>query len=259
MADPGARQTHLLRRDGDLITKTYRGWDRDQHTREWDALTRLARYAPGLGPKPVSALLDAKPPSVTMTVIPGQPIVGAWTDEQIRLLAETLRRLWKIPTAGLTPIDMHESAYWRDLADKAVRPPNGVEQEAYDLAEEWIAGPDLDLVLDGQQQQILGQGDPQPGNLLYDGESIRLVDFEDAGASDVCFELANFAEHLGTRGTGLDRVAEIIDHDQSRYRQCRRLLASFWLFRLLPDPTGTRRNRTVKLPEQAARLVDLFR
>ena len=258
MADPVARQTHLLRRDGDLFTKTYREWDRNQHSREWNALTCLTRHAPGLAPAPVSAVLDARPPSITMTALPGQPIVGTWTEQQIRLLAKTLRQLWTVPSNGLTPIDMHEPAYWRSRAARAMRPPGGVEQQAYDLAVEWISGPDLDRLLAGQQRQILGQGDPQPGNLLYDGTAIRLVDFEDAGASDACFELANFAEHLGTRGTGLDRVADLIDHDQSRYHQCRRLLASFWLFRLIPDHNGNRRTRAVSPSAKATRLVDLF-
>lgn len=257
MANPGARQTHLLRRDGNLITKTYREWTRDQHTREWDALNRLARDAAGLAPAPVSALLDARPPSITMTVMPGQPIIGPWTDHQIHLLAAALRRLWAVPSDGLAAIDMHDPAYWRRRAAKALRPPAGIEQDAYDLAVHWINGPGPDLLLDSQPQ-VLGQGDPQPGNLLYNGDVIRLVDFEDAGASDVSFELANFAEHLGTRETGLGRVADLIDHDEDRYLQCRRLLASFWLFRLLPDPNGKRRNRTVTAPEQAARVIQLF-
>ena len=258
MSDPVVRQTHRLHRDGDLITKTYTGWDRDQHLREWTALNLVAAQQPGLAPRPVRALLDHRPPSVTMTIIPGQPITGQWSDDQINLAATTLRRLWTVPSDGLAPIDMHDPAYWRDLAGKATPPPGGVERDAYDLAVTWIAGSELDALLDGHHERILGQGDPQPGNLLYDGTSIRLVDFEDAGASDVSFELANFAEHLGTRGTGLARLADLIDHDHSRYRQCRLLLASFWLFRLLPDPTGARRKRSVTLHEQASRLLSLF-
>lgn len=259
MANTEARQTHLLRRDGNLVTKTYREWNRDQHIREWDALNRISGDAPGLAPAPVSALLEARPPSITMTVVPGEPITGPWTDRQIRLLAEALRSLWSVPSEGFIAIDMHEAAYWRRRASRAVGPLNDVEQEAYEVAAEWIAHPDLDLLLDGRQPRILGHGDPQPGNLLYDGSSIRLVDFEDAGVSDVCFELANFAEHLGARDTGLDRVADLIEHDENRYLQCRRLLASFWLFRLLPRPDGSRRVRTVTAAEQATRLLDLFR
>lgn len=259
MAETGVRQTHLLRRHGSLITKTYREWNRNQHMREWDALSRLTRDAPGLAPAPVEAQLEAKPPSVTMTFLPGQPITGPWTDHQIQLLAEALRGLWTVSSEGLAAIDMHEPAYWRRRVGTAVGPLGGTELEAYEVAVEWIAHPDLDVLLADQRPQILGQGDPQPGNLLYDGDTIRLVDFEDAGASDVCFELANFAEHLGTRDTGLEGVAGLIEHDENRYLQCRRLLASFWLFRLLPTPDGTRRIRTVTATEQATRVLNLFR
>lgn len=152
----------------------------------------------------------------------------------------------------------HDPTYWRDLAAKSERPRSGAEQEAYDLAVGWIEGSELDALLDGHQVQILGQGDPQPGNMLFDGIALRLVDFEDAGASDVCFELANFTEHLGTRDTGLERLADLIDHDDQRYRRCRALIASYWLFGLLPDPTGARASRQAELHQQALRLLNLF-
>lgn len=258
MVSSGVRHTHLLRGDGDVITKTYRGWGRDQHLREWSALNRLAVDAPGPAPAPVGALLDARPPSITMTMIPGQPIAGRWTDHQISLLADVLRRLWQVSSDGLPPIDMHQPDYWRQLAAGATPPVSGIVRDAYELVVDWLGGAELDAVLAGAHRQILGQGDPQPGNLLWDGEAIRLVDFEDSGASDVCFDLANFAEHIGTRGTGLHHVAELIQHDSWRYRRCRRLLASFWFFRMLPDLTGARRSRTVTLHDQAVRLVGLF-
>lgn len=188
---------------------------------------------------------------MTMTVLPGSPISGRWSENQIRLMAEAMRRLWSIPCDGMTAIETHGPIYWRDLAARSRRPRTGVEQEAYDLAVGWIDGSELEALLGGRQPQVLGQGDPQPGNMLYDGTSIRLVDFEDAWASDVCFELANFAEHFGTRDTRLDQLADLIDHDDQRYRWCRGLIASFWLFRLLPDPTGARPPRSAELHQQA--------
>lgn len=258
MADGRTRQTHQLRRDRDLITKTYRSWSRQEPHREWTTLNLLAVHQPGLAPEPITAELDEEPPSITMTVLPGSPIIGYWTNDQIDLLADAVQRLWHLPCDRLAPIDMHDPQYWRDLAARSLRPTSGVAQRAFDLAVEWIVGSDLNALLDGRTPQILGQGDPQPGNMLYDGKAIRLIDFEDTGTSDVCFELANFAEHLGTRDTGLDRLADLVDHDHRRYHLYRRLIASFWLFRLLPDPTGTRPPRTAELHDQAVRLIDLL-
>lgn len=258
MGNQGPRQTHRLDRDGDLITKTYRSWSRGEHRREWWTLNQLADYQPGLAPQPISADLEATPPSITMTVLPGRPITGIWSGDQLGLLGDAMRSLWSTPCDGLEPIDVHHPGYWRALAGSSVRPPLGAERQAYDLAAAWIDSPDLDALLDSSQLRILGQGDPQPGNMIYDGVRIRLVDFEDAGASDPDFELANFAEHLGTRGTGLDQLVAHFEVDERRYQFCRRLLASFWLFTLLPDPEGIRPPRTAELHDQALRLIDLF-
>ncbi|MBO0813421.1 MAG: aminoglycoside phosphotransferase family protein [Microlunatus sp.] len=245
------RQTHHLRRDGDLITKTYRTWQRGEPRREWGTLTRLAESAPGLAPEPIAADLGAEPPWITMTVLPGRPIAGRWTDDQVALLAGAMERLWQTPTDGLDSIGVHRPAYWVELAAATAR-PDGPEGELYDRVVEWFA--ELDVLLDGSAAQILGQGDPQAGNMIFDGRQVRLVDFEDAGASDLCFELANFAEHLGNRGTGLERLADHFEVDHQRLWLCRRLLASFWFLRLLP----VRAERGADFAHQTERLVDLL-
>jgi len=41
-----------------------------------EALNLLAEFAPGLAPAPVSADLDADPPAITMTRLPGEPLAG---------------------------------------------------------------------------------------------------------------------------------------------------------------------------------------
>lgn len=254
MAQRQPRRTHDLRRDGGLITKTYRTWQRDEHRREWATLVRLAESAPGLAPQPVAEGLDQEPPWITMTVLPGHPISGHWTEDQLDLLAEAIQRLWQTSAEGLDSIGVHEPGYWRGLAAASIRPNDGPERIAYDRVVEWIGSADLEALLDGSAAQVLGQGDPQVGNMLFDGRRIRLVDFEDAGASDLCFELANFAEHLGNRGTGLERLADRFPVDPARLAGCRRLLAAFWFFQLLPVRAG----RPAEFAEQTRRLLDLL-
>jgi hypothetical protein len=46
----------------------------DEPRREWRALKLLARYAPGLAPKPIRADLDADPPLIAMSQVPGEPL-----------------------------------------------------------------------------------------------------------------------------------------------------------------------------------------
>ena len=43
---------------------------------------------------------------------------------------------------------------------------------------------------------VLGHGDPCLANYLWDGDRIRLIDFEDCGPSDRAFELAILTEHI---------------------------------------------------------------
>ncbi|HEY9293985.1 MAG TPA: phosphotransferase [Microlunatus sp.] len=252
MTASAPRQTHAISRHGDLITKTYRSWGRGEHLREWQVLQALHRAEPDLAPRPVRAALDDEPPSITMTALPGEMVAGTWNDDQLDALAEAMERLWSQPECN-PAIDLHEVGFWRALAAAAARPADGPEREAYDRARGWIESTALDRLMD-RRPRILGQGDPQAGNLLYDGVRIRLIDFEDAGASDRCFELANFAEHLGNRGRGLDRLADRFEVDQERLRLGRRLLASFWFFRLLP----VRDERPAGFADQTQRLLDLL-
>lgn len=249
------RQTHQIERRADLITKTYRSWQRNEHRREWRALTLVNESAPGLCPCPISARLDANPPSITMTLVPGEPIPGEWTDDQLEALAGAMDRLWHVPVERLPPTHLHDPAYWRNLVARTEPPVSGVERQAYDQAATWLNGSDIDFLSDPDSQQVLGQGDPQIDNLLFDQPTgqIRLIDFEDAGASDRCFELANFAEHLGNRNTGLHRLADHFDVDRRRLHASRRLLACFWLLLLRADPT-----RDAELREQAHRVLMLF-
>jgi aminoglycoside phosphotransferase (APT) family kinase protein len=45
-------------------------------------------------------------------------------------------------------------------------------------------------------RRVLGHGDPNLANFLWDGSQLRLVDFEDSGPGDRAFELALLTEHL---------------------------------------------------------------
>lgn len=90
------------------------------------------------------------------------------------------------------------------------------------------------------------------GNLLYDGVRIRLIDFEDAGASNRCFELANFAEHLGNRGRGLGRLADRFEVDRASVRP-----PAAGFVQVLPIVAGPGK-RPADFAEQTERLLALL-
>jgi Ser/Thr protein kinase RdoA (MazF antagonist) len=46
------------------------------------------------------------------------------------------------------------------------------------------------------ERPVFAQCDPNLANHLWDGERVRLVDFEAAGRGDEATELADFVEHL---------------------------------------------------------------
>ncbi|PZG45873.1 hypothetical protein C1I98_15075 [Spongiactinospora gelatinilytica] len=73
----GQSTTHDLEFGDEVVIKRYRSWDRREPQREWTALTLLAEHAPGLAPAPIRADLNASPPTVVMSRLPGHVLRGA--------------------------------------------------------------------------------------------------------------------------------------------------------------------------------------
>jgi hypothetical protein len=63
--------THVVEIRGDVVVKRFRSHARGEPRREWQALRMLARYAADLAPAPVHSDLDAEPPVVAMSRLPG--------------------------------------------------------------------------------------------------------------------------------------------------------------------------------------------
>ncbi|GAA0953602.1 phosphotransferase [Nonomuraea longicatena] len=107
--------THDLKLGDDTVTKRYTSWGRGEPHREWAVLTLLAEHAPGIAPQPVQADLDANPPSIIMTRLPGGVLRGTVaTGEQVGAVAATLNRLHReIPphvVAAAEPAAWHPAA-----------------------------------------------------------------------------------------------------------------------------------------------------
>jgi thiamine kinase-like enzyme len=113
-------------------------------------------------------------------------------------------------------------------------------------------------------QQVLGQGDGNIANFVWDGERCRLVDFEDGGLSDRAFEIADLVEHPSTWLHGVIAAEELLQllvsdpHSVERVLQARRLLAFYWLHMLLPDEPAHRRNPPGSCERRARRLLQLL-
>jgi hypothetical protein len=124
------------------------------------------------------------------------------------------------------------------------------------------------------QLTALGIADLNPANVLWDGNTCRLVDFEDGGLTDPAYELADHSEHiagrLGRPGRTRPIARRIIDPEAlvdavgitpvQRERMCayRPLWAAFWLAMLLPGNGGFRRNPPGTTENQATHVLELL-
>jgi hypothetical protein len=266
---------HELSRTSDgLMLKHYGPNAHDRARREWLSLTVLHKYEPMLAPKPVFVDLEATRPSITMSVLPGDPLGGqALSSPELRAMREALDRLYTcVPREELvalpTCFDAPQRAVGVIAGQLGTQPrPGGdaVVTSAYDEALRWLAGSEADrLQSDEPDTVVLGRGDNNLANFLWDGDRIRLVDFEYAGWSDRCAEIADLIEHISARSTPDETWQQFLDEfdlspaDSRRVLSARRLYSMEWLFLLLPGQAGERRNPPGTLQMQAQRTLDLL-
>jgi len=256
-----------------VVTKRFRSWARNEPAREWAALEMLAESAAGLAARPIRASLDADPPEIRMSWLPGEPLgAGPVSQEQAQALARSLELLWRsVPPgrlAGLPAGESNPQAFAgqvrQSLAAGRYLGRDPVVRRAAAAAAAWLerdatGRPDL-----AGRGTVLGQGDSNLANFLWDGRRVRLVDFEDSGPSDRAFELAILVEHLSAwSDAGLDSGGfvssfELTAAEQARLLQFRRLAALFWLLLLWPGGRASRRNPPGTLRRQAERLLALL-
>ena len=270
--------THDLTFSEHTVTKRYRRWSNGEPQREWEALTLVHANAPHLVPAPLSCELDAEPPHIVMSRLPGEPVGSrsAVSNACLDAVAHAVDSFHHVfPTAALdassprrwgpaTAVD--EVRSW--AVETAAVPPHprhsrGVRRALTDgLA--WITSTDVRRLGACEPHLVFGRGDGNVANLLWDGHQVRLVDFEDAGVSDRPFELADLAEHVSTWvGAGVD-VDPLLDRfpltaaERARLTQYRRLFGLFWLLMLLPGNPAASRNPEGTLERQAVRLSALL-
>jgi Phosphotransferase enzyme family len=223
------------------------------------ALGQVHRYACGLAPEPISADLDAVPPTVTMTVVAGEPLGGSLAPAQLTALAIAITTLWAVPHDDPAVIEpwSDDLSFARTLTE-GPRPAGGVSARAFDAAHAWWDGNDPMLLQTPPQTTVLGHRDPNLANYLWDGTHVRIVDLEDAAVSDPATEVAILLEHLSARDLDTDDFCGRLTVDQPRLHAARRVWAMFWLRLLLPGGPAEARNPPGTAELQAERLLDLL-
>ncbi|MGW0903085.1 phosphotransferase family protein [Streptomyces sp. NPDC002853] len=266
--------THTMVVGSHSVTKRFRGQDRERGRREWRALRLLARYAPGLAPRPWEADLAGAEPTVVMSRLAGRPLRGLLlNDDQVEALAAAVTRMHAaVPArvlAGMALRPGHQgelTAHIRGWFPQARPRVNGQVGRAMDHGMDWLAHSGLETAGQPDLPSVFGPGDGNLANYLWDGSRVQVVDFEYSGRSDRAFELAEITEHVATwveqplNVPHLLRCVDLTPAESARLMQCRRLLALVWLFLLAFDDAhaGVPRNPPGSADRQADRLMDLL-
>ncbi|WP_309650549.1 aminoglycoside phosphotransferase family protein [Nocardioides sp.] len=265
--------THDLDLGTDRVTKTFHLRHGDEADREWDALVLLQRHAPGLAPVPLEQRHHEGRPEVVMSRVPGEPLGSVpLGDAQLDALAGVLHRLHAaVPTDELARLPLRRADQAGFVAEMRVwvveehATVSAVVEQALAAALAWLSGPEAGALAQGPVDRVFTHGDGNIANLLWDGATCRVVDFEDAGVSDPAYEVADLLEHVSVWLRGIVRPEDLLerlglsDAQSRRVLSARRLFATFWLLMLLPGGPADARNPPGSLERQALRVLDLLR
>jgi len=277
-AGPRPFSTHGVAVEEGVAVKRFRspvdGDDRrlygDEPRREWRALKLLARYAPGLAPRPIRADLDADPPLIAMSRVPGEPLgLRPVNQAQEDAVAAALSRLHHaIPPSVLATVERAPGSprllpdRTRDMAHACnAELLDPLPRHAYRAALAWLDCGWAERPASVAGPPVFAQGDPNLANHLWDGHNVHLVDFEASGRGDRATELADFVEHITVWAHAGIKAEAFLDRfdlhpgERQQIRQLRRLFAAFWVMRLLPGGSAYHRNPpgTEAIPVSSAR------
>jgi Phosphotransferase enzyme family len=268
--------THQVSLDPEreVAVKRYRQYSRGEPAREWRALRLLAEHAPGLAPEPLHADLDSAESVIEMSLLPGAPLGGApLAQQEESALVRALGQLWQsVPVDRIVAVageqGNNEAQLVQEVRHLVGQGPglgdDPLVQAAYGAGADWLTWAVSVTGDPAGRQPVFGQGDANLANFLWDGERVRIVDFEDSGLSDRAFELAVLIEHISAwLGAGLNaqqfiQAFDLTPAERARLADCRRLAGLHWLLQLRPGAPASERNPPGTLRYQAERLLALF-
>ena len=269
----GGNNGHLYRCDAfgsPICVKICRIDERRRAEREWVALNLLARRVGQLVPCPLGYDPGSGAPAVTMTLVPGTPMVGrALSFEQLRALAQTILKLQTIVPADAPNFQLprvggaREDTSWSVLRRIEFGDDPGLADGQVavfrPLRDRWLASEDR-AILAEDEPVIFSRGDANLANWLWDGDEVRAVDFEYAGWSDRAWDLADLVEGIWARRTPDEKWTAFVEwfdlspEERRRFAAARRALAVFWTYLL-----GQRQGPSELFWAQAARAKGLLR
>jgi aminoglycoside phosphotransferase (APT) family kinase protein len=245
---PGGRNAQVYAVDFDgrpACLKVFAADDRDHAAREWTALRYLKRVSYPLAARPIH--YDPSPPAILMDLLPGRALAGAvLSRQQLTALGQAVDGLHALPVEGAGLAEAAATAAsMLARVRRAVVDASALSTGFILDCQRWL-GTSHAEALSQPGRPVFGKGDAGVGNCLWDGTTLRLVDFEYAGISDRPFDLAELVEHVEARATaGTSWQAFLgerqLDADElARLTAARKLLAIFWSLRLSAEPAEVR-------------------
>lgn len=264
--------THDVAIGATEVTKRFRSWERGEPDREWRGLELLDTYAPGLAPKPLARGRDGDRPVIVMSRLHGQALGSRpLSESQVTAVATALNTLHTaVPSIEVSNLPRRlwsAAEAVEDLRRQVQQRPEDISVEvrrSFEAGTEWIASAEATGFADAAPPPVFAQADGNLANFVWNGSSCGLVDFEDSGASDRAFEIADLVEHVSSWLTGVlnaDALLHALGLDEplaQRVQQARRVMALFWLIMLLPGHPGHPRNPAGSVDRQAQRLLHLL-
>lgn len=263
--------THHVELHADVVIKRHSVATRGDLAREWNALRLLNEHSPGLAPEPLA--LDESTLTMTMSRLPGESIPTMHRLDPAlvtRVVTAFEHLMTALPPEVLAtqasrsgdPIG-YTSFIVKTLGALAPHSDATVERARTEVIA-FLESPAADELRRSIPADVFTLGDTNLANFIDDGETIRFVDFEDAGTSDRLFELADLVEHLSSRQTPYEvwhaalEIDELTPPERHRYDVSRVLCSAAWLWLLFPGQPGEARNPADGCLRQAERVLDLI-
>lgn len=196
-----------------ICIKLYLVDERHRAEREWEALCFLQEHKKAIAPKPLWYSAHENAPAIGMTMTPGISLIKCEANHNLLAeFAEVLSTLFSIspshnncfPWSRVSPAQecITRVEKWGNELLATNKFSSTLETCLIDrirsLVEYWLTSDDRRLLTESPLI-VFGRGDPNLENCLWDGERVRLIDFEYAGWSDLAFELGDLIEHVKSR------------------------------------------------------------
>lgn len=266
--------THQVTLGPSRVRKRFIKWQDGEADREWKCLTLLDEQAPGLAPSPLERTMENGAPVIVMERIPGSPLGNVpLTDAQNSELGASLRRLYDVPLEAILQSGLEERRLGPNTLEGYVRQALMLETSLSScldpgLVDEAVRRSRCSLGNASGHSHVslpvLGIADLNPANVLWDGVTCRLVDFEDGGRTRPEFELADHVEHIAVRprcvydANLLCRAVGLTETEQQNFSAYRKVWAMFWLHALLPGHGAYLRNPRGTTEAQAHYVLGLL-